>query len=175
MKKIIALPLLLGVLVFFYTSFINPWSRINCWTNEVDIYTGQKRYTRYIAFFPTKREITNTWVSESLKEEQKERQWRTTSTLTPTTKHSPNYSFHSALADLNSFSFIIDHDLIEKDALPLVAQNVLKLWKEHDSDYEAGQFLMSIESESYKKVKIKRQITLEDIELLIAKTNQSEQ
>ena len=45
----VALLLAAGIGVYYYSG----WSRINCWTWEVDINSGLTRYTRYWFWYAT--------------------------------------------------------------------------------------------------------------------------
>lgn len=73
-------------------------------------------------------------------------------TLSPGVGNSPHYIFHSALHEIRRLESSINHTDVSESALNAIAQNVVFLWRGDNSDYEAGRYLMDIESSIYEEL-----------------------
>lgn len=130
---------LLGIGVYLFSG----WSKINCWTEEIDINSGETRYKRYWFWIMTKDEISPTWMSKALNVRDKEssRDWHLVVTLSPGTGHSPHYAYHSATGCLNlAESLFQEYDVPHKRKTAL-AEAIRDSWKRTGGDDEAGELV----------------------------------
>jgi len=148
--------------------WLSGWSRLNCWTREINISTGHQRYTRYWFWCETERTVEPTWVSaalnRSLDEAEVEEDWRLVVTLSPGTHHSPHYIFHSALSDLRNAEQMFSVAEANAAVRSALAANVTWLWKHFDDDFEAGAYLA--DTLAARRVFDRGQIEIRDVPTL---------
>ena len=121
------------------------WSKLNCWTWEIDINSGDKRYTRYLFWTEISSRIEETWMTAALSEhKQEEREWHRVVTLSPNRRNSPHYSFHGALSDLRSTGQFLDYMDADEETRTQIALGIRKRWKEAGRDDTAGRYLQDI-------------------------------
>tara|TARA_B100001093_G_C26289399_1_gene784600 strand:- start:38 stop:595 length:558 start_codon:yes stop_codon:yes gene_type:complete len=155
MKKppsIVIISVIIVLVAFGFLSTIDshdPWSKINCWTWEIDINSGKKRYKRYIAYKVTEERIEETWISKAVESDKKEN-WKLVLTLSPGVNHSPHYIFHSAISDLKQFEMMLglcdkNNDIdYDPEILSIIANNVILLWNRYNGDSEAGDYIIEV-------------------------------
>ncbi len=108
----------------FIVPIFSPWSEINCRHEEINIKTGQARYSRYIWFICVSERVEETFISKLLNGERVEKgdieEWQkvnTRSLFGP----SPHYRFHAAyfqigqLETLSSMKKMIDGEGFKKE------------------------------------------------------------
>jgi len=150
-KRAIWAAVLVGIpLAAIGVYYFSGWSRVNCWTREIDINTGQTRYTRYWFWIVTKQEISPTWMSELLNvpDENTTPNWHPVVTLSPGRGHSPHYLFHGAIADLNTAQKIFELYDVPRDRRLALAQAVRDSWKRTGRDSEAGELITQLFDEA---------------------------
>ena len=127
-------------------SYCSGWSRINCWTREIDINSGQSRYRRYWFWMVTKDEISTTWMSELLNGpvENASPNWHLVVTLSPGARHSPHYAFHGAIADLNTGQKIFELYDVPRDRRLALARAVRDSWNRTGHDSEAHGLIIQL-------------------------------
>jgi len=135
--------LLLASVGIYYCS---GWSRINCWTREIDINSGRTRYTRYWFWMVTRDEISTTWMSELLNGpvENASPNWHLVVTLSPGARHSPHYAFHGAIADLNTAQMVFERYDVPRERRLALAEAIRDSWKQTSSDFEAGRLITEL-------------------------------
>ncbi len=139
---IVGLAIAVGLSVYFCSG----WSKLNCWTWELDINSGQKRYTRYWFWLRTAERIEPTWVSQALGSNRtdSDRRWQRIATLSPGTGYSPHYQLVAALAYVDYFTYWTDQGLMEKDAAAMMARNIITLWQAFNDDGVANDYIAAV-------------------------------
>lgn len=130
------------------------WSRINCWTHEINITTGHKRYTRYWFWIATERRVESTWVSDSLglpASTSDDLNWRMVLTHSPNTRHSPHYYFRSALTHINYAEHFFEPYGATPEAKRKLANAITWLWRHFNEDDEAGSYLTDVLTKNSRK------------------------
>jgi hypothetical protein len=130
-----------------------PWSPINCWHYEVDIHSGQIRYTRYLAFIPITQRIEDSALSRALRPEDLRYplpDWRRALTFSPGVRNSPHYIFHSAIAQIRELEIIWQAGDFTPAARRSSAKRVLELWQEGQSDDAAKPYLRAISDIAFR-------------------------
>jgi hypothetical protein len=130
--------------------YFSGWSRVNCWTREIDINSGQTRYTRYWFWMVTKQEISPTWMSELLSEadENSTANWNLVVTLSPGTHHSPHYLFHGAIGELDTAQKVFEIYDIPRERRFLLAKAVRDSWNRTGRYGEAGELISQLFEEA---------------------------
>ena len=133
--------LVAGLGVYFFSG----WSRINCWTWEIDINSGETRYRRYWFWVVTAERIVPTWMSAILDAPDKEkgREWHPVVTLSPGACHSPHYRYHGAISHLTWAEEIFQMYEVPTQRKRRLAEAMRALWKATHSDREAGQLVLT--------------------------------
>jgi len=132
---------LLGVGIYFFSG----WSRINCWTWEIDINSGETRYRRYCLWCITEERIVPTWMSEVLDAPQEEhaRKWRPVETLSPGRHHSPHYRYHGAIHDLRTAEMGFELYGVPPERKRELAEAMRDSWNQTGNYREAGRLLQA--------------------------------
>ena len=121
------------------------WSELNCWHQEINIKTGQARYTRYLWFIKTSERIEDTELSRALSSETVDiadvKPWHFANTFSPGVRNSPHYLYHSALHQASQFDRM--RFLLERTDAPMrtIAKTILTKWQESGDDREADLYL----------------------------------
>jgi len=100
-----------GVLLApFVVPIFAPWSEINCEHQDINIKTGQARYSRSLWFVKVSEQIKETPLSLALRGETVDvadiEAWHRVNTFSPGVRHSPHYVFHSALFQARQMEMI---------------------------------------------------------------------
>jgi len=140
-RSVLSLTVLLAAVLFLvWASGILAWSRINCWTDEIDIRSGRTRYTRYLLWCRVKETISETDASQALKPSDYDPNtpdWRLVATLSPGVHNSPHYFFHGAIYQLNKLESSWASARFTPEAK---RESVLRLlsWWQHGGNYFAA-------------------------------------
>jgi len=123
----------------------SPWSDINCEHQEINIKTGQARYSRSLWFARISERTEDTALSRALGGETvnaaEMEAWHRVNTLSPGVGHSPHYRYHGALSQAKEFELLRQaYGLNEADAAKL-AREVLIQWQTNGSYFAAGKLL----------------------------------
>jgi hypothetical protein len=122
-----------------------PWSAINCEEQEINIQTGQARYSRRLWFVRIPERVEETALSrvldgETVKVEDAEA-WHLVNTFSPGDRHSPHYSFHGALFQAGEFGTLQQVYGLDKADAAKLAREVLARWQTSGSDFAGGSLL----------------------------------
>lgn len=134
--------------------FSKPWTQINCRHEDINIKTGQARYSRYLWFVKISEEIEDTPISVALGGKVIDvadiRPWHHVNTFSPGLRHSPHYSLHGALVQADQMDKIAILAQLGPDEKRDMAENILKLWQEGKGDLPVDDYLQTILEESTK-------------------------
>ena len=129
-----------------------PWSAIHCRDQEINIKTGQARYSRYLWYIKVSERAEDTILSKVLGGESVDVAdivpWHMVNRFSPGLHHSPHYRFHGALSQTRQIELLFQ--LLEPDVQrkKQIVQNLLTLWQTHGSDYEASRYLATLSEEA---------------------------
>jgi hypothetical protein len=141
---VFAVPILLLVaseLGFF------PWSGINCTTQEVDIYSGRIRHSRFLLFVPIERRVEDSTLTKALLPEDIATvgaEWHYALTFSPGLRHSPHYIFHSAIHQIRELEGAWQFAEFTPAARRVSAKRVLQLWQQSGRDEGANDYLRAV-------------------------------
>jgi len=133
--------LIASVLGFF------PWSGINCTTQEVDIYSGRIRHSRFLLFVPIERRIEDSALTRALLPEDMAKartEWHRAMTFSPGLRHSPHFIFHSAIHQIRELEDAWQFAAFTPSARRTSAKRVLQLWQKSGSDYGPRDYLRAL-------------------------------
>lgn len=141
--------ILLVTLAFFppIYSYFDPWTRICCATDEINIQTGHSRHSKYYWFIRYSREIRDTPISLAIGSTapfEDESTWRTVNTLSPGHGNSPHYAFHGALGQAHNFEQIASLRNWNPERRREVAAQILNLWQTTSTDRAVDAYLNGI-------------------------------
>jgi len=136
----------LGVLVLFpfVVLYWNPWSEILCYHEDINIQTGQVRYSRYLYFVEIKEQAEDTLLSDYIDipaDDISASSWRRVNTFSPLASHSPHYSFHGALAQVHQLQTAFLLKVFSEAEKKQAVEGLLKKWQESDDYHSAGRYL----------------------------------
>jgi hypothetical protein len=129
-----------------------PWSTINCRDQEINIKTGQARYSRYLWYIKVSERAEDTILSKVLDGESVDVAdivpWHMVNRFSPGLHHSPHYRFHGALSQTRQIELLFQ--LLEPDVQrkKQIVQNLLTLWQTHGSYFEARRYLATLSEEA---------------------------
>lgn len=122
-----------------------PWSEINCEHQEINIKTGQSRYSRSLWFIRISERIEDTILSLALQGEIVDvsdiEAWHRVNTFSPGLHHSPHYAFHGAFAQAHEVGMLRDMYKLDSASTRDIARQVLVEWQANRSYFAAGKYL----------------------------------
>ena len=116
-----------------------PWSKLNCWTQEVDITTGSIRHTRYLLWMQTSQRIEETLVSKTAEASADSPQWHIANTFSPGVHNSPHYMFHGAVSQIRLLEIAWELGEFSEEARQVSARQLLQRWQKDGNDEGAKQ------------------------------------
>lgn len=160
MKKLwvkIVLLLATSVLAPLVVPLVAPWSGTNSRHQDINIKTGQARYSRRLWFIKISERIEDTSLSLALQGDTVDvtdtRPWRRVNTLSPGLNHSPHYRFHGALSQARMAEVIYAMYEFTPERKREVAVAVLTAWQESGGDRAAEEYLLGLLREPNAKVR----------------------
>ena len=121
-----------------------PWSKLNCWSNEVDLSTGRIRHTRHLFWFQISQSTEDSPVSRALGTNLGPEVWVFDSTFSPGVRNSPHYSFHGARLKMRMLESTWKYGGFTPEAKALTAGWLLRLWQNGGTDNAAENFLFEL-------------------------------
>jgi hypothetical protein len=128
-----------------------PWSAINCRDQEINIKTGQARYSRYLWYIRISARVEDTVLSKVLNGKSVDVTeivpWHMVNRFSPGLHHSPHYRFHGAFGQAREVELLFE--MLEPDAQrkEQIVQDLLKLWQTTGSYHGAEPYLMALSDE----------------------------
>jgi len=121
---------LLLLALFYVGSLTAHLSPLNCWHEDVDIYSGRTRYTRYLFWIPVKVHVDETAISLALIEPPHSiPEWHRVNTFSPGIHHSLHYYYHAAINQITHMERIWSLGEFSDDARKESARQLLKRWQ----------------------------------------------
>jgi hypothetical protein len=155
MKKrlfIVAIPvvvLLAGPLVFPPWA---AWSAMNCRDQEINIKTGQARYSRYLWYIKISERVEDTTLSKILGGESVHAAdiapWHMVNRFSPGRHYSPHYRFHGALHQAAEVELLFE--MLEPDGTrkKQIVRDLLTLWQANGNYFGARRYLATLSEEA---------------------------
>ena len=152
----VVLGVVLAVLILapILVPFSIPWTQINCRHQDINIKTGQARYSRYLWFAKISEEIKDTPISVALGGKVIDvadiQAWHRVNTFSPGLGHSPHYGYHGAFAQANLFEKVVVLVELGPEEKREIAENILKLWQEGRGYFPVEDYLQTVFEERRK-------------------------
>ncbi|MDZ7615737.1 MAG: hypothetical protein U1E05_01960 [Patescibacteria group bacterium] len=135
----------------FVAPIFIPWSGINCWHQDINIKTGQARYSRSLWFVKVSERIEDTPLSLALQGETVDvadiRAWHRVNTFSPGVRHSPHYLFHSALHQARQMEMLESLHELTPERRKEVAKSILVAWQRSGRDSCAEELILRLMEE----------------------------
>jgi hypothetical protein len=134
---------------------LTPWTAVNVHHEEINIKTGQARYSHKLWYIKISEKVEDTLFSRVLAGETVDvadiEPWHMVNTFSPGQRYSPNYAFHGALAQARTVEVIFK--LREPDAQrkQQIVRDILKLWQTKGDYFEAGRYVATLSEETAKE------------------------
>lgn len=121
------------------------WSEINCKHQEINIKTGQARYSRSLWFAKISERVEDTALSRALNGETVNvaeiETWHRVNTFSPGGRNSPHYRYHGALSQAKEFGMLQQMYGLNKADAARLAREVLIRWQINGSYFAVGSLL----------------------------------
>lgn len=122
-----------------------PWTDINCRHEDINIKTGQARYSRSLWFVKVSERFEDTPLSIALQGETVEvadiEAWHRSNTFSPGLRHSPHYRFHSALHQARMMDALAATFHLAPERKKEIAKLILTAWQQSGSDDSADELI----------------------------------
>ena len=134
---------------------LTPWAAVNVRHEEINIKTGQARYSHKLWYVKVSESVEDTLFSRVLGGEAVDvadiEPWHMDNTFSPGRRYSPNYAFHGALAQARTLEVIFK--LREPDAQRKrrIVREILTLWQTKGDYFEAGRYIATLSEETAKE------------------------
>jgi hypothetical protein len=133
---------------------VAPWSEMNCRHEEINIKTGQARYSRYLWFVKVAERVEDTPLSLALQGETVDVKsvpaWERVNTFSRGTHHSPHYRYHAALWQANQMKMIASMRELTSQQKREIARDILTTWQKSGNYHGVNKLLANLEEESPK-------------------------
>jgi hypothetical protein len=134
--------------------FVKPWSPINCRHQEINIKTGQARYSRHLWYVKVSERVEDTILSKVLGGESVDvadiAPWHTVNTFSPGLHYSPHYRFHAALFQASEIGLLFETLEPDAERKKQIVRNILTLWQTHGDYFEASRYIATLSEEASK-------------------------
>ena len=131
---------------------VTPWSAINCRDQEINIKTGQARYSRYLWYVKISERVEATILSQVLRGKAVNpadiAPWHMVNRFSPGLHHSPHYSFHGALAQMREIELLFEILAPDAQRKKQTVTDLLTLWQTHGDYFEARRYLATLSEEA---------------------------
>ncbi len=134
-----------------------PWSGTNCRHQDINIKTGQARYSHYLWFIEVSERIEHTPLSSTLEGETVDvvniKAWHRVNTVSLGGSHSPHYKFHGALALAYRMELIESLFDPTPERRKEIVRGILTAWQESGTYFGANDYVNQLLEEGSSKVK----------------------
>ena len=117
----------------FIVPILFPWSGINNEHQDINIKTGQARYSHNLWFIKISQRIEDTALSRALQGETVDvadiKPWQRVNTFSPGLRHSPHYHFHGALSQAKLFEMTELMPDLTPERKKEIAKETLAAWQ----------------------------------------------
>jgi len=151
-KILISLIFLMAVVFPLVSPFVGmAWSPINCRHEDIDLETGRIRHTTMVYWMPISRKFEHTSISKVLGVVDLYRasgDWHRVNTFSPGVRHSPHYSFHGVLSQIEKLKLVWELEDFDATNRKESARALLYLWKMSGSDSNTDGYFTGLSSYS---------------------------
>ncbi|NLE38055.1 MAG: hypothetical protein GX621_08525 [Pirellulaceae bacterium] len=141
MKKL-WIPLVLLVAVLLLAPLVVP---VFCRHEDINITTGQARYSRSLWFVALSERIEDTSLSRILQGETVDaahvEPWRRVNTFSPGVRNSPHYRFHAALHQARLMERIETMPELSPERKKDIAREILTMWQTTEGTRQADEYI----------------------------------
>lgn len=134
--------------------FFVPWSGINYHAEEINIRTGQARYSRHLWYIRISQRVEDTILSRVLGGESVEAAdiapWHRVNTFALGLPYSPHCRFHGALAQAADVEMLFELLPPDSERRKQIARDILRLWQTTGSYYGVNRYLAAAFEEADK-------------------------
>jgi hypothetical protein len=128
-----------------------PWSGINCRHQDINIKTGQARYSRSLWFVKVSERIEDTPLSLALQGDSIDvadiKAWHRVNSFSPGVHHSPHYLFHSALHQAHQMGLLESLYDLTPGRKKEIAKAILTAWQQSGRDSGADELIYKLMEE----------------------------
>ena len=147
---VIAVGLLLAP---FVVPLFSPWSPINCEDQDINIKTGQARYSRMFYYVKVSERIEDTPLSLALQGEVVDvadiKAWHRVNTFScGSPRVSPHYIYHGALNQASLMEMICFRLKLGPERRKQIARDILTAWQQSGCDFGANKILERLMDEN---------------------------
>ena len=136
---------------------ISPWSRLNCWYEDINIQSGQARRSSYLWFLKVSEAIEDTLLSRALDGEHVEvvsdiEPWQRVNTFSYAAHHSPHYRFHGAFVQIVQLDGVFKMLHATAERKREIAKKLLTLWQSSGGDSGADEYIRQLRGEGMESL-----------------------
>ena len=150
--KAVLLVLLLVIALPVIIPMFDPWGRINCEEQEIDLISARKRTTRFLYWVPVAHRIEDTRLSRELAIARRvkswtKQNWRRVNTFGLYVRHSPHNAHHGAFSQIRKLEMIWDQFELEPAARQATAEELILFLRTGNSDSSIDKYLERLAAE----------------------------
>ena len=131
---------------------IFPWTGINCEHQDINIKTGQVRYTRNLWYITISERVQDTILSKALKGHIVDianiKPWHRVNTFSLYWNYSPHYIFHSALSQINQIKQFTPIAKLNPEQKQAIATEILTAWQKSGNDKSAEEIISRLQEKA---------------------------
>jgi hypothetical protein len=154
--SIVGVSLLTLLCAPYVVSCFRPGTELRCEHQEINIKTGQARFSNYLWYVKISERVEDTWLSLALQGERVDitsiRAWHRANTFSPGVRHSPHYAFHSALFQAHELTELDELCELTAERKREIARTILSAWQESGADDGANAYISDLFEEAFSKM-----------------------
>ena len=140
----VAVLLVAVVVVVFVPSLVAPWSRLHNEEQEIDLYSGRARVTRYFLYRQVGQDVHETPLSEAIAKNGRPdsgEKWVMVNIFQPGVRHSPHFRYHGAFGEANTLAKLWESYDCDAEARAKSGRQLLRAMREGGSYFVGGDYL----------------------------------
>ncbi len=131
---------------------LTPWTAVNVHHEEINIKTGQARYSHKLWYVKVSEKVEDTLFSKvpagEIVDAADSEPWQMVNTFSPGRRYSPHYRFHGALAQVRAPEMILQLREPDTQRKHQIVRDILKLWQTKGDYFGAERYIATLSEET---------------------------
>lgn len=139
----VAAVLAAAAVITFMPGLVAPWSRLNNEEEELDLFSGRARFTRYFLYCRIRQDVRGTPLSEALAAgggPGSGERWVKVNVFQPGVSNSPHFIYHGAFFQIGELARYWETGNFDRKARAKTARQLLRVWRDGGSYHAARPY-----------------------------------
>ena len=143
--KVASGSLLIALSAPLVVPLFHPWRTINCQRQEIDVFTGLRRDTRFLYGIAISRKFqTNLLAPEIIPASIPNARWEEVNTFDLYSRHSPHHAYHSAFSQMHTLGLLWEDASFDSTRREESSSALLHAWQASYNDNIAERYIRNL-------------------------------